>query len=740
MKKQTSMKVFKVLRYVLLGGILGYLIAEAVIHGFFDRFSQMPSFHALCPFEAFGSFLNTLTGLEFFSNPFASASVFFLVLILLAILLNRVFCGFLCAFGALQEFIGNLGGKILKKRPVINKKLDRVLRALKYVFLVLSVLLAYFSGVEFFRNLITLSSGSDGFSYIDPWIALKNLLSNNFLVTGYISSLAILVISLVGSFFFQRFYCKYICPLGATFAIFGSLSGLHIHRNVDPAEELCSAEEVCADESLESEGCCDCSSCTFCCGNETYEESVESTDNVEIPEEAIEEEYFEEENDYEFEEEYEEYDDEFSEDTDEGNNYCINCGKCSEVCPMGIDVAGIKGTVDSAECISCQKCVAACPQKGALQTRYFKSKSHPIIILLVTVVLFFGAAFALNFIKIDRGGSAKEPIYDSIRVNPIVTHEFNIDELFEACKEDFATIKTYFTLSEVVENTTLEYCKNASDVYYKEVLDTFSLTEETPLDTSFMEIFNKASIGVTAKYLGFADDKLVKFASYFGAKPEDAFGIISDRFYKISDEYSDYLYNANDQSIGLAQKYQYWHQCAYGPKYNEIKSYYELLTNCEFETKLSGFLAEPVYNVEAMLATEGITLDELKKTYHIADTITLKSTYSEFQDAVMLSYYANYAEENSGAEDVLSKILAIYGISKDDIDLTMTIGELLDSGTIRQAAEFMGCSTEEDFQNFAKEYNVTDMSDPYTKYHKAVNASTDEYYNMLYAYYYSSEY
>ena len=137
MKKQRSMKLFSVLRYVSLGAILGYMVAEAVIHGFFDRYAGVPAFHALCPFEAFGNFLNTLTGLEFFSNPFASASVFFLFMILVAILLNRVFCGFLCAFGALQEFIGNLGAKVLKKRYTIPQKADKILRALKYVFLVL---------------------------------------------------------------------------------------------------------------------------------------------------------------------------------------------------------------------------------------------------------------------------------------------------------------------------------------------------------------------------------------------------------------------------------------------------------------------------------------------------------------------------------------------------------------------------------------------------------------------------
>lgn len=46
---------------------------------------------------------------------------------------------------------------------------------------------------------------------------------------------------------------------------------------------------------------------------------------------------------------------------------CIDCGKCSDACPMGLDVNGMvqKGDLENAECILCASCADACP-KGAI--------------------------------------------------------------------------------------------------------------------------------------------------------------------------------------------------------------------------------------------------------------------------------------------------------------------------------------------------------------------------------------
>ena len=44
---------------------------------------------------------------------------------------------------------------------------------------------------------------------------------------------------------------------------------------------------------------------------------------------------------------------------------CIECGKCDQVCDMGIPVARLvreKGEIRTIECMGCGRCVAVCPQ------------------------------------------------------------------------------------------------------------------------------------------------------------------------------------------------------------------------------------------------------------------------------------------------------------------------------------------------------------------------------------------
>jgi polyferredoxin len=48
-------------------------------------------------------------------------------------LLGRFFCGYLCAFGALSDFLWFIAGKVHKKRLRIGEKTDKLLKAVKYV-------------------------------------------------------------------------------------------------------------------------------------------------------------------------------------------------------------------------------------------------------------------------------------------------------------------------------------------------------------------------------------------------------------------------------------------------------------------------------------------------------------------------------------------------------------------------------------------------------------------------------
>ncbi|MDR2964485.1 MAG: 4Fe-4S binding protein [Treponema sp.] len=77
-------------------------------------------------------------------------------------------------------------------------------------------------------------------------------------------------------------------------------------------------------------------------------------------------------------------------------NDCSQCGQCSAVCPMNIDVARIK-TVKSAECIVCNQCTISCKSKtNDIQITFFNKSIKPLAFIIIIVTVFFGSLFIFN--------------------------------------------------------------------------------------------------------------------------------------------------------------------------------------------------------------------------------------------------------------------------------------------------------------------------------------------------------
>jgi polyferredoxin len=70
---------------------------------------------------------------------------------------------------------------------------------------------------------------------------------------------------------------------------------------------------------------------------------------------------------------------------------CINCTKCTEVCPSFIKVDSLK-TVISDECSSCMKCIDICPVKDTLMLKPIASKKtiQKKWVMISVVVIFLG--------------------------------------------------------------------------------------------------------------------------------------------------------------------------------------------------------------------------------------------------------------------------------------------------------------------------------------------------------------
>lgn len=146
-------------------------------------------------------------------------------LILLGVLLGRFICGFLCPFGWLQELLHKIPGKKLS-----TKKL-KPLTYLKYAILLLAVVLLPAIVVN------DLGMGDPFFcKYICPQGVLEGAIPLAAVNEGIRSALgslfnwklAILIVVVILSVLFYRPFCKWICPLGAFYALMNKVSLLGI--------------------------------------------------------------------------------------------------------------------------------------------------------------------------------------------------------------------------------------------------------------------------------------------------------------------------------------------------------------------------------------------------------------------------------------------------------------------------------------------------------------------------------
>jgi transcriptional regulator of nitric oxide reductase len=112
------------------------------------------------------------------------------------------FCGWLCPFGALQEFAGEIG-KLLRLRQIgLPQRYERLSRIPKFLVLAAILLTAFF-----------FSSQAEKVAEVEPFktsITLVFMRSAPFVLYA--------VALLIAGMFHYKFFCRYLCPLGATLA------------------------------------------------------------------------------------------------------------------------------------------------------------------------------------------------------------------------------------------------------------------------------------------------------------------------------------------------------------------------------------------------------------------------------------------------------------------------------------------------------------------------------------------
>ena len=190
------------------------------------------------------------------------------LLLLFGMVAGRWICGWLCPFGLFQELLH----KLSPKRVKIPQRLVW-LRYVKYVILVLFVILLPMFAVNYagqgdpwFCKYICPSGTIFGAL---PLIAVnENLRSALGLLFSWKLLLAVAIV--VASVFIYRFFCRFLCPLGAIYALLNRLSLYRMRLNHSACTHCGACKAVCKMEvdparAPNSPECIRCGDCVSVC-------------------------------------------------------------------------------------------------------------------------------------------------------------------------------------------------------------------------------------------------------------------------------------------------------------------------------------------------------------------------------------------------------------------------------------------------------------------------------------------
>ena len=161
-----------------------------------------------------------------------------------------LFCGWLCPFGALQEFAALIASKLKIKQIKIKPRHHKAAQKIKYVVLILLVGSSFYS--------LTLA---EQLAEIEPF---KTSITLNFV--RYWPFVLYVVLLLALSLKIHKVYCRYLCPLGAGLAVIGRypvFKWLSRRQECGSPCQLC-RNKKCGIDAINKDGSIDYGECIQC--------------------------------------------------------------------------------------------------------------------------------------------------------------------------------------------------------------------------------------------------------------------------------------------------------------------------------------------------------------------------------------------------------------------------------------------------------------------------------------------
>jgi len=222
--------------------------------------NEAPSVDALCPFGGVETLITWITTGQLISKIHPSNLILGLAVLVAVVVAGNAFCGWVCPFGAVQDALSWLRRTLHLPQVTVPRAWDKRLRWGRFVAL---AVVLYFS----------VSTANLWFAGFDPYVTLFSLhWLFAFDAAAMWVPLAILGVVLAASVVVDRFWCRYLCPLGGVFAIVGHLSVFRVRRSASACTDCTLCDRPCPvgiepskAAPLASTDCIGCLDCVAAC-------------------------------------------------------------------------------------------------------------------------------------------------------------------------------------------------------------------------------------------------------------------------------------------------------------------------------------------------------------------------------------------------------------------------------------------------------------------------------------------
>lgn len=228
--------------------VLNFLTYGLYINDFIDF--KFLSIGDLNPYGGWSALKSSFTEVAYRFRGITKSIALTISIVVTATLFGRIFCGYICPIGAMQDFFKSLGNRFGIKEKKLPRSKFFVPEVIKYFILILILILSIFGLGQYISKL-------------SVWLAFANIFVGINLQIGTFLLVLIIIVSLI----YKRVFCRCLCPLGAIQGLLYAIGPLKIKK-----EKTCNGCSNCflscpvdiipSEATYISPECINCLSCT----------------------------------------------------------------------------------------------------------------------------------------------------------------------------------------------------------------------------------------------------------------------------------------------------------------------------------------------------------------------------------------------------------------------------------------------------------------------------------------------